>query len=70
MTESTFRALNNKYYGVTVDNSRAGSHNINIDYPTYHCFAISEAEAVGKMILSDFGYKHCKIHKTVCYDQE
>ncbi len=68
MTEDTFRAINNKGYYVTVDNSRALSHNINIDYPFYFCFALSEAEAVGKMILSDFEHKHLQIHSVKTHD--
>lgn len=56
-----------KGYTITVDNSSARSHNVNIDYPTYFKFAYSEEEAVGYMILSDFEFKDKKIFSiTVC----
>ena len=49
-------------YVITVDNSRSMSFNINIDRPTYECFAYSECEAYGIMMLhSNFDYKHCKV---------
>ena len=47
-----------KSYEVVVDNLKAGSHNINIDRPTFFCFAENQEEAVGKMMLSDFKYKY------------
>lgn len=56
-----------KSYEIVVDNSKAQSHNINIDRPIFSCFAINQEEAVGKMILSDFEHKHkpiIKIHET------
>ena len=56
----------NKAYTITVNNEKANSHNINIDCPTFFCFALSDAEAIGLMMLSDFSYKHLpimKIHK-------
>lgn len=61
MNDKTFRAINQKGYTITVNNSKAESHNINIDYPTYFCFALSDAEAIGKMILSHFAYKKNEI---------
>lgn len=45
-------------YDIVVDNLKAGSHNINIDMPTFSCFAENKEEAVGKMMLSDFKYKY------------
>jgi len=48
-------------------NSGALSHNINIDSPQYKCLAISEAEAVGKMMLSDFPHKNKPIIKVMAY---
>lgn len=47
-----------KTFVLTFDNSIANSHNINIDYPTYTCFALNKEEAIGKMMLSDFTYKN------------
>lgn len=60
------RIVNSKGYHITVDNSIAMAHNINIDWPTFFCFAISEAEALGKMMLSDFSYKRNKIISITC----
>lgn len=49
-------------YLITVDNSAAHSFNINIDRPTYECFAYSECEAYGIMMLDpNFGYKNCNL---------
>lgn len=48
-------------YIVTVDNSAAQSHNINIDRPEFITVAESKEEAIGKMMLSDFSYKHKNI---------
>lgn len=45
-------------YTITVDNSIALTHNINVDCPTFFCFANSEAEAIEKMAASDFQHKH------------
>lgn len=45
-------------FEIVVDNLKAGSHNINIDRPTFFCFAENKEEAVGKMVLSDFKYKY------------
>jgi len=61
--------MRKKQYTITVDNSAAQSHNINIDRPTYECMAVSMEEAVGKMMLSDFQYKHkeiLSIHDWIC----
>jgi hypothetical protein len=55
-------ALQSKLHCISVDNSNSQSFNINIDYPSFHCFAQNKAEAIGKMWLSDFQYKHLKIH--------
>src|SRR5690242_6950058 len=55
----------NKMFEVIVDNSQAQSHNINIDYPTFFCFAKSKEEAVGKMMLSDFQHKNRPVTKIV-----
>lgn len=63
MTEQTFRTIYQKAYNVIVDNSRSQSFNTNIDRPQFFCFALSEAEAIGKMILSDFKYKYLPIIK-------
>ncbi len=55
-----------KAYTIRVDNSSAQSFNINIDTPSFFCYALSKEEAVGKMMLSDFAYKHkpiVKIHE-------
>ena len=60
---NTMRHLVSSMYQITVDNSSANTHNINIDRPHFTCFAINEAEAVGQMILSDFKYKHLPIVK-------
>ena len=53
--------MRKRLYTITVDNSAAQSHNINIDRPTYGCLAVSMEEAVGKMMLSDFQYKRKEI---------
>ena len=45
-------------YTIIVDNRIARSFNVNIDTPEYFTFAYSKAEAIGKMMLSDFSYKH------------
>lgn len=63
MNEQTFRLIYQKGYNIILDNSKSQSFNINIDRPQFFCFAISEAEAIGKMILSDFSYKHLPIIK-------
>jgi len=59
--DDTFRAVFHKGYTITVDNSAAQSHNVNIDCPTFFCFALTEKEAIQKMMQSDFSYKHKKI---------
>lgn len=48
-------------YTIIVDNSMAQAFNINIDYPTFFCWAYSEAEAIGLMSLSNFAHKSRKI---------
>lgn len=63
MDANTFRVINKKGYLIFVDNSKAQSHNINIDRPQFFTFAISEPEAIGKMHLSDFQYKHLPVTK-------
>jgi hypothetical protein len=63
MTEQIFRSIYQKGYTVFVDNSKSRSFNINIDRPSFFCFAISEAEAIGKMIQSNFNYKYLPIVK-------
>lgn len=50
-------------YLIFVYNSIARSFNTNIDSPTLFCFALSQAEAVGIMMLSDFEFKHKPITK-------
>lgn len=59
----TMRALVMSSYDIEVDNSKVNSHNINIDYPCFFCFAINKAEAIGLMMLSDWKYKHLEISK-------
>jgi len=49
------------YYIIQVDNSKAQSHNINIDSPSFETMAFSECEAIGIMMLSDFEYKYKEI---------
>lgn len=53
-----FRHSFERGFNIFVDNSEAESGNINIDRPTFFCFALSKAEAIGLMMLSDFEYKH------------
>lgn len=50
-------------YTIFIDNHEAQSHNTNIDNPSYTTSAFSEAEAIGKMMQSDFNYKHKTITK-------
>jgi len=61
--DSTFRAIYHKGFSISVDNSAAQSHNINIDYPTFFCWALTEKEAIEKMMQSDFAHKKSKIHR-------
>lgn len=65
--DSTFRAIYHKGFDIIMDNSSALSHNINIDYPRFFCFALTEKEAIEKMMASDFGYKKLKIHRVVSF---
>jgi hypothetical protein len=53
-----YRACYSKGYTITVDNSKTRSFNVNIDSPSFFCFAISKAEAIGLMMLSDFEHKN------------
>lgn len=48
-------------YTITVDNSAAKAFNVNIDWPTFFCFALSEEEAIGKMMKSGFQHKSKQI---------
>lgn len=59
--DKTFRNIYNKGYDIYVDNSAARSFNTNIDSPSFFCFALTEMEAIEKMMQSDFAYKHNKI---------
>jgi hypothetical protein len=54
-------SLTRKGFDIILDNSKALTHNVNIDYPRYFCFAHSKEEAIGKMMLSSFEYKHNEI---------
>jgi hypothetical protein len=64
MQNFDFTELLKPFFVVTVDNSSAKSHNINIDFPQFTVKASNEAEAIGKMLLSDFEYKNKPIYKT------
>lgn len=59
--DNTFRCLYNKSYNIFVDNSAARSFNVNIDSPMFFCFALTQKEAIEKMMQSDFYYKNYKI---------
>lgn len=61
--DKTFRAIYHKGYTISMDNSEAKSHNVNIDYPTFFCWALTEKEAIEKMMQSDFDYKHKKVNR-------
>lgn len=61
--DKTFRLIYNIGFTISVDNSAALSHNINIDYPTFFCWALTEKEAIEKMMQSDFVHKHRKISR-------
>jgi hypothetical protein len=52
-----------KGYTITVDNAKAMAYNMSIDHPQYFCYAISEQEAIGKMMQSDFEHKHRAIER-------
>ncbi|GIV43940.1 MAG: hypothetical protein KatS3mg035_1063 [Bacteroidia bacterium] len=52
----------NKAFTITLINERDTSHNINMSMPIYFCFAQNKEEAIGKMMLSDFSYKHLPIY--------
>lgn len=59
--DKTFRAIYSKGFTIYVDNSIARSFNVHIDSPSFFCFALTEKEAIEKMMQSDFSYKHRKI---------
>jgi hypothetical protein len=59
--------MRNAYF-ITVNNPDKTSFNINITRPVYFAFANSKEEAVGKMMLSSWGYKHLPILKILCND--
>lgn len=61
--DNTFRAIYQSVFDISVDNSKVKSHNVNIDYPVFFCLALTEKEAINKMIKSDFPYKHLPIFK-------
>lgn len=44
-------------YDIVMDNSIARSFNVNIDSPSFFCFAYTKREAISKMKESDFSYK-------------
>jgi len=50
-----------RHYLIQVDNSKAQSHNINIDRPSFETMAFSKCEAIGIMMLSNFEYKYKEI---------
>jgi len=59
--DSTFRAIYNSEFLIFMDNHKAQSHNINIDSPLFTCFALTQREAIEKMMQSDFQYKNYPI---------
>ena len=61
IVDKTFRLIYNIGFMIFVDNSAAQSHNTNIDYPYFFCWALTEKEAIEKMMQSDFAHKHRKI---------
>ena len=50
-------------FRIVVNNTHSKSHNINISKPTYYSEASNKYEAVGKMVLSEWSYKHLPIYK-------
>jgi len=50
------------HYEITVYDKHDQSHNINMSHPSFYTSAFCDAEAVGKMILSDFKHKYLPIH--------
>ena len=50
-------------YDIVINNSIARSFNVNIDSPSFFCFAFNKKEAVNKMKESDFPYKNGNISK-------
>lgn len=63
--DNTFMAIYSMGFDIIMDNSLALSHNINIDYPSFFCFALTEKEAIQKMMESNFEYKKLKIHRII-----
>lgn len=59
--DKTFRLIYNIGFMIFVDNSIARSFNSNIDSPYFFCWALTEKEAIEKMMQSDFAHKHRKI---------
>ena len=68
MTKETYRAIYSKEITITVDNPKAKSHNVNIDFLSFFTFALNEQEAIGKMIQSDFSYRHLPIYKIYTHE--
>jgi len=69
MTLDEFRLTNNKAITISVDNQKAKSHNINIDLPSFFAFALNKEEAIGKMMLSNFEYKHLPIYNIHIHEE-
>lgn len=49
-------------YEITVEIQKDESFNINISHPTFYTSAFCDAEAIGRMMMSDFAYKHEPIY--------
>ena len=61
--------VSKRFYVITIDNSVANSHNINVDYPTYTVRALNKAEAIGLLYMDEnFRYKHKPIYKIEVLD--
>lgn len=58
MSEKTFRAIFQRMYSILLEDSER-THNINMH--TFDCFALSEAEAIGKMYLQRSEFRNRKI---------
>jgi hypothetical protein len=56
-----YRIEKSKGFNIYVDNSIARSFNVNIDSPSFFCFAQNEDEAIQKMKESDFKHKDKEI---------
>ena len=64
VTDKGIYKLLTKYcYEIIVEKRGDESHSINISHPAYHTTAFCDAEAVGKMMLSEFEYKYSPIYK-------